>query len=213
MTNWLRELRRHPARVVWSGLVFFILWLARVFEEGEVFEGARNWLAARFDTATRFLHFIAAHWWWIPWAFVPVTVMAVLLWAAVDADKENRRKLVPIETTTERALRAAVTKWLSHRFADFGIEKAFLFGSVMHDHYATSDVDVVVVYREMTERQLAKTGRDLKTKVASEFERTFGHALHLTLIAAQEAVLLEKFLRDAGRHQPVKMNGASNASY
>jgi predicted nucleotidyltransferase len=213
MNNWLRELRRHRARVVGSAFIFFILWLARIFEEGEIFEGGRNWLATHSDVAMRLLHFIAAHWWWVPWAFVPVTVMAILVWAAVDADRENRGKLVPLETLTEQALREAVTKWLSDRFADFGIEKAFLFGSVMHDHYATSDVDVVVVYREMTERQLAKTGRNLKTKVASEFERTFRHPLHFTLIAAQEAVLLQKFLRDAGRHQPVKINRASSASY
>jgi len=211
--DWLRALKRHPVRVIGIALVLLLLWLLRVFAEGETYEAERKWLAARSDTAMWILHLIAAHWWWIGWFLIPLTITVVLVWAAIDAARENRKKLVPIEYLTEQALREAVIKWLSHRFSDFKIEKAFLFGSIMHDDYATSDVDVVVVYRSMSDKQLTKIGRTLKTKVANDFKVTFGHPLHLTLIAAQEAQILEGFLHKAGEHRAVNINGASNASH
>ena len=98
-------------------------------------------------------------------------------------------------------------KWLEHQLSNKKLRaaEAFLFGSVVHTHYATSDVDVVVYLGTSKDREIAKAGRLIKDNVARDFQRTFGHRLHVQLFSPQEKESKERFLSDAGKVEEIKL--------
>ena len=107
----------------------------------------------------------------------------------------------------KRNLRAKIVKWLAS-FAEertLYINKAFLFGSIVHDHYPTSDVDLIIEFKLslMTDWRLG-TILEIKGKIANDFERTFGHKLHITFFCSNEGAQRDRFLKKAGKFELVK---------
>jgi predicted nucleotidyltransferase len=102
----------------------------------------------------------------------------------------------------EKERREIVTRWLIATLSDstLRIDLAFLFGSVVHDHYPTSDVDLLVEFEPTTDRKIGSIVRRVKESVAHDFQRTFGHKLHVTFFASDEADSREAFLNRAGNH-------------
>src|SRR6266481_1881310 len=146
-----RELLR-PRRIitlVGAALLTVTVEAVKYFTEEAAFENARLWLVARSRAAMIVLQFIAAHAWWIPWGLVPLTVIVMLIWIAIDTRKLARSRMVPIEQLEDHELYAQATVWLSKRLAErkLHVEGACLFGSIMHDRYPTSDVDVAIWFK------------------------------------------------------------------
>jgi predicted nucleotidyltransferase len=67
------------------------------------------------------------------------------LWLRLRAPREHSR---PIEKLADDELKKQTSKWLSHKFSErrLHVRTAELFGSIVHDHYETSDVDVIVCF-------------------------------------------------------------------
>lgn len=205
--NFIQELRR-PRRILGAlGLLLFSLawWSIKEFVEDTAFEKWRAWLEGHFDLAMRAFHFIAAHWWWIPWGLVPISIAVMLGWAIADARKTVRDRMIPVQHLEDRDLHDQAKSWLKHRLSEktLKVKQAFLFGSVIHDHYPTSDVDLGVIVEPTTDRQLARIGRELKKKLAQDFKYTFGHSLHISFFVADEQSRLMDFLAKAGEHEPI----------
>ena len=117
--------------------------------------------------------------------------------------QERRRRPIPtMEQVRERELLETITSWLEQGLSDrkLHIQRAFLFGSVIHDHYSTNDVDLAVVLHSKANKQRA--GDRLRNTLAVEFKRRFGHRLHLKFCNANE---IAEFLRHAGAHQEISV--------
>lgn len=135
--------------------------------------------------------------------YVTVAVMreAIKIWS------EAHRHPVPgLEQAQERNLLQAAPSWLRIHLSDrkLHIQRAFLFGSVVRDHYPTADVDLVVVLVPSANRRRAADR--LRSELAVEFKLNFQRRLHLKFCIADD---LTDFLRRAGGdHQEIYLRRA-----
>jgi len=194
--DWWHALRRYPVRALGLALVPLFLWLLQIFAEGEAYDAERNWLAARSDTAMWILHLIAAHWWWVGWFLIPLTIIGILVWAALDARNARRANFKPIGTLADDQLLDLVVRWLTRRLSDrkLYVASGTLFGSITHNHFPTSDVDVIIFFEKLTKRKQASISRKLRLEVAKEFMQTFGHPLHLQFYSSHEEKPMNRFI-------------------
>jgi predicted nucleotidyltransferase len=93
-----------------------------------------------------------------------------------------------LESLEDADLKTAASKWLRAKLSARGlhITNAALFGSIVHEHFKTSDVDVIVKFAALSERQIASAVRQIKGPLASAFERQFGHDLHVKFFCTEE---------------------------
>ncbi len=165
-----------------SGIVGFIDWAARA----EFVENHINWL--------RSVAMIAAP--WIPYPSVlwlPILLLGLgLIWW--DARRRDRASNFRIHTAKyegagETDLHARIADWLAKSLAEpaLYINQAFLFGSIVHDTYKTSDVDLIIEFKSVGDRQLAARVKKIKGRIAHEFELTFPHKLHVTFFVLMNA--------------------------
>ncbi len=110
---------------------------------------------------------------------------------------------------SDAELKRQASKWLSHTLGVAGAQQVSLFGSITHVHYPTSDVDVIVTLKEMGEAEIARTVRLMKGTVAGDFERTFGHKLHLQFFCAQETKAQEEFERQQANLERLLLNSVA----
>jgi hypothetical protein len=119
------------------------------------------------------------------WVFFVILFggLAFIWW---DARRVQNKQAAEALTTgwawsNEREKRDQVTRWLQSVFSDKGlrIRRAFLFGSILHDHYTTSDVDLVVLFDNLSDRRITKLVRRIKGKIRLDFQNTFSHLLHV----------------------------------
>ena len=110
-------------------------------------------------------------------------------------------KIVASHSWDQHELHERARTWLGSQMAEgkLRVDTAFLFGSILHEHYATSDVDVIVRFREMSERKIASAARKIKGSIAQDFERTFGHRLHAQFFCAHEDERFKAFIGRAGK--------------
>ena len=95
----------------------------------------------------------------------------------------------PLELLEDADLAKQATRWLSVTLSDRKLhleKRAYLFGSIIHDHYETSDVDVIVEFQPIKDSQIAKSVRRIRNEIASAFQQKFGHKLHVTFFCANE---------------------------
>jgi predicted nucleotidyltransferase len=184
-----------------SGIVGFIDWAARA----EFVENHINWL--------RSVAMIAAP--WIPYPSVlwlPILLLGLgLIWW--DARRRDRASNFRIHTAKyegagETDLHARIADWLAKSLAEpaLYINQAFLFGSIVHDTYKTSDVDLIIEFKSVGDRQLAARVKKIKGRIAHEFELTFPHKLHVTFFCSNERAQCEQFLAKAGKFEIIKGN-------
>ena len=211
--QWVREVVR-PRR-----LVVLVLSLAITIFRDEIrnhLEDAVSaitvsWFKENADTATGITNFIGHYWWAIPWCLVPLSISGVIVFAAIDSHSNTiHHTVVPREKLDDRDLHDRAKSWLESRLsANQLVDEAFLFGSIVHDHYATSDVDVIVVFKSAREKQIGNAGRELKERVAREFKQNFDHPLHFQLFSADESSRKRKFLTDTGKYEALTLRSPS----
>jgi hypothetical protein len=117
----------------------------------------------------------------------------------------HRQPVPNLDQVRERELLQTVSSWLVNRLADRGlrIDQAFLFGSVIHDHYPTADVDLALVLKSNANRRAPDR---LRNTVAVEFKQKFNRRLHLKFCVLDE---IEDFLIRAGDHQEIVLSQPS----
>jgi hypothetical protein len=98
------------------------------------------------------------------------------------------------EQAEQQELLEDVMRWLSDNLGanKLHVHQAFLFGSVVHDHYQTRDVDVCLVLDRNSNQRRA--GDLLRNQVAVRFKKHFGYQLHLKFCAPDE---VSEFLEGA----------------
>lgn len=124
---------------------------------------------------------------------------------------EVRRRPLPkpsptIEQIGDQELYKQSAQWLIKRLSDrkMRVDRAILFGSIVYDHFPTSDVDLIVVIKQMSYRKSGAAGKEVK-KLKAEFKERFNHALHLQFYLASEQDRLTKFLSGLGKYEELKL--------
>ena len=109
----------------------------------------------------------------------------------------------------DRHFHDMASRWLSRKLSDskLCVERAILFGSVVHDHFPTSDVDVIIFAKPMSDKKARRMGRKIKTELCRDFNQTHNHPLHVQLYGASEKGRFEKFLSRQGRWEELRLNG------
>lgn len=128
-------------------------------------------------------------------------VVATTVVEARNAIREGRHQpIIPSERVEQQELLERVTVWLRDNLAAYKlhIHQAFLFGSVVCDHYQTRDVDVCLVLDP--NRNQRRAGDVLRNQLAVQFKKEFGHRLHLKFCAPHEA---SGFLEQAEKSVPL----------
>jgi predicted nucleotidyltransferase len=124
--------------------------------------------------------------------------------------RQKRNVLVVLSSLKDAELHDQATKWLTGRLSNkkLRVQKAALFGSVVHDHYPTSDVDIVVLFTASSDGQITKIGRQIKGPISNEFRLKFGHSLHVQLFHPIETDRWAAFLTTAGKHEILPLDNA-----
>lgn len=99
-------------------------------------------------------------------------------------------------------LKKIVSKWLIAKLSDSRVQQAALFGSVVHDHFTTSDIDVIVRFKQMPDAQVGKAVRHIKGPIAERFKDQFGHDLHVKFFMAAEKAGYEAFAANT-KHEKI----------
>lgn len=141
------------------------------------------------------------------------SVLLIGLVALYFYDRHLRQGMVAIspapvpERLEEIEKHKQISRWLGHELSEKSsqINSVVLFGSIVHDHYPTSDVDLLIYLRRMSDRRIGPLVRHIKQKVATEFQNTFSHALHVTFFCEHEGTAMEQFLEKAGKHEAIKI--------
>ena len=184
--------------IVFSALIWLLDWAARVDFISEHFD----WLRRGAMIASPWLPYPL----WV-WPLLLVTGLCLIWWDSIRRDQILRFNDhdVPHARATEKDMHERAAKWLASLLSEhkFYVNQAFLFGSIIHDDYQTSDVDLIVEFTSLSDRGLASVVRNIKGKVARDFERTFGHKLHVTFFCSYEIMALDEFLRRAGNYESI----------
>jgi predicted nucleotidyltransferase len=110
---------------------------------------------------------------WIPSALLAaILVLAcAILWRAWRDPNFGRVVPKSIAALEDDDLKKQASRWLIARLSEqkFHIQQAALFGSIVHDHFRTSDVDVIVRFKPISEKVIGKTVRRIKGQLANEF--------------------------------------------
>lgn len=132
--------------------------------------------------------------------YVLATVVRESMRMFLQARREARRQPIDPEQMKERTLLVDIQNWLAGELSarKLHISNAFLFGSVVHDHYSTSDVDLVIVLESGTNK--SRAGARLRNDLAVRFKGTFNYPLHLEFKTVDE---LDGFLERAGKSEPI----------
>jgi predicted nucleotidyltransferase len=85
-------------------------------------------------------------------------------------------------------LKKQASKWLITKLSEqkFHVQQAALFGSIVHDHFRTSDVDVIVRFKPISDSAIKKSVRRIKSQLAQDFKQKFGHDLHIKFFLTDE---------------------------
>ena len=147
-----------------------------------------------------------------PWLNLPAIFFGVvLIWWDLRRN-QNRQETerfnvqqAEIKTATEKEKYEAVAKWLKSVISkrEYCVHQAFLFGSIVHEHYPTSDVDLIVQFTTLRDSKLSSIVQKLKGGIARDFKATFQHELHVTFFCSNETNQQDRFLRKAGNYQRI----------
>lgn len=213
LKRWLREVLR-PKRLI----VLILSLVLTIFRdeirnhlEDAVSGITVSWFKANADTAMGITNFIGHYWWAIPWCLVPLSILGVIVLAAIDSRTQTyQTDFMPRAKLDDKDLHDRAKSWLESRLS-IGklVDEAFLFGSVVHNHYSTGDVDVIVVFKPAREKQIGNAGRELHERVAPEFKQVFDRPLHFQLFCARELNRKIKFLNDTGKYEALTLKPPS----
>jgi predicted nucleotidyltransferase len=108
----------------------------------------------------------------------------------------------PIEKLEDQALYERAKSWLQKRLSNknMKVERAIIFGSVIYEHVPTTDVDVIVILRQMSDKASARSGQKIKS-LGKEFFERFGHELHVQLFLTREQERIDAFLAKLNKYE------------
>jgi predicted nucleotidyltransferase len=142
---------------------------------------------------------------WIPSALAAgaLVLLCAILWRALHDPNFGRIAPKSIAALEDFDLKMQASKWLAARLSEqkFHIQQAALFGSIVHDHFRTSDVDVIVRFKPISNRIVGKTVRRIKSQLGPEFKERFGHDLHVKFFCADEIPGYDTFAADTKHEQ------------
>ena len=106
--------------------------------------------------------------------------------------EHNQFQLMMAEQQDEAHI---ITNWLKLRLTKtkLGISEAYLFGSITHSSYETDDVDVVLLFKEMTQKEYMKKA-EKQLIIERVFARTFGKKLHYQRFLVEESNEFHEFV-------------------
>lgn len=198
-------IKLHP---IWSFLIVAAIWdipqwLASVWSLFST-EPLAKFVSDRLHNAGMVMPHFSPYWITTPLALM---MFAVLLYRVKG--RPLPKSPPTIDQLEDKELREQASKWISNWLSDrkLCIQRAVLFGSVVYDHYATSDVDVIIVAEAMTNRKAARIGRKIKNEMRRDFNVRFGHPLHVQLFDATEKDRFEQFLSRLGKFEEVPLKG------
>lgn len=145
------------------------------------------------------------------WITTPISLLmfGFVVWTEI---RQRRYAAVApsIVQLRDAELHDQAAKWLTAKLSNkkLRVHKAALFGSVVHDHYPTSDVDVVVLFAGASDKLVSKIGRKIRGPISNEFRLQFGHPLHVQFFHATERDHLSAFLTKAGKHELLPLENA-----
>ena len=115
--------------------------------------------------------------------------------------------LESFEKLANADLKAHASKWLSHALSDrkLGIRSVEMFGSVVREHYKTSNVNVIVCLASMRNSRIAASVRRIRGSIANDFERTFGHKLRVQFFCVSEEEDYQAFKTKVGKHEIISL--------
>lgn len=135
----------------------------------------------------------------------PFGLVAIGLWLFFYRPApSSERASVSTAGLEDADLKKMVSKWLIAKLSDrkLHVQRAALFGSIVHDHFRTSDVDVIVKFKPISDAQIGRLVRRIKGPIADEFKRTFGHDLHVKFFCAGEGPGYDAFAADT-KHEEI----------
>ncbi len=111
-----------------------------------------------------------------------------------------------MEKMEDRDLYERSKDWLEKHLSDknMGVHTAYLFGSVIYNHFPTRDVDVLVVLKKASDRTSARAGQRVKD-LRNDFLKTFGHTLDVQLFLSREEEGLKKFLSKLNKYERLRL--------
>jgi predicted nucleotidyltransferase len=128
-------------------------------------------------------------------AIITVVVMAIIKFFEVRAliRSEGNELCFMMKQQDDQA--KTISVWLSRHLANanIGISEAYLFGSVTHNDYESHDVDVVLMFKDMKDKEYIKKERKL-TAIAEQFNETFGKQIHFQRFLASESGEFQRFI-------------------
>lgn len=118
---------------------------------------------------------------------------------AIRSEAIERRRMKNLQQSRTKI----IADWLGNRLADgdLGIIRAYLFGSVTHDDYETNDVDLLLLYNDMSDASYTRKACRLQKRLSSEFEQTFNKGLHFQRFLKREEKGFHDFL--AQQSEPI----------
>lgn len=125
-----------------------------------------------------------------------------------EAQALRRQPLPPPSQLQKQELRRDVIAWLETQLAwkKAHIGRVFLYGSIVHDHYPSTDVDVVIVFMPAWERTIRRAAKYLHEQIRPAFRQRFGMPLHPQFYLASEELALSGYLERAGKFQEVSLS-------
>jgi predicted nucleotidyltransferase len=192
----------------WLGIILgiwtILTWLPDALEKYEATVKYGKWLY----THTGDGHISA----WLWKIVVPLIGLGLILSDPVErllyrvTDRRRLSPRSPMERLEDRDLYERGKNWLEKRLSDRKMRagRAFLFGSVVYDHFPTRDVDVLVVIRGGSDRASARAAQRIKD-LRKEFSDAFSHELHVQLFLAREEEGLRKFLSRLSKYEQLRL--------
>lgn len=128
-------------------------------------------------------------------AITTVVVMAIIKFFEVRALIRSEDNELHFMREQEADEAKGISFWLNRHLsnANIGICEAYLFGSVTHNDYESRDVDVVLIFKDMKDKEYIKKERKL-TAIAEKFYETFGKKIHFQRFLASESDRFKRFV-------------------
>jgi predicted nucleotidyltransferase len=124
--------------------------------------------------------------------------------------KKEKPRAITVEQLKDQQISIAMFKWICKWLSndELKVKHAILFGSMVHDHYPTSDVDLLLLFLPMEDNTFSRISRAVKQDIRQDFSKVFGplHPLHVQILhASEEAKGLPEFLSKAGRYESLEL--------
>lgn len=141
------------------------------------------------------------------WVTLPIAAVALGLIIYEVKQRPLPKPPPSLEELEDEDLLKQAARWLIARLSDgkLGVRRAILFGSVVHDHFPTSDVDVIVFFKATSDRAVAKAGRKIKAEIGQQFKQRFNHPLHAQLFHANEEMRFSNFVSKLGKYEELPL--------